>query len=106
VAKPARHDPEIALILLRAGAIRIGVRAFSTLEGYAGRNRETELASPVKFRGTPDHRPGSRLRLERRQTRSSNDRASVRLYGLFAVQSQNGPKGLRAAWNWAVRFLA
>jgi hypothetical protein len=28
--------------------IRYGVRAFSTLEGYAGRNRETELASPVK----------------------------------------------------------
>ena len=24
--------------------IRYGVRAFSTLEGYAGRNRETELA--------------------------------------------------------------
>jgi hypothetical protein len=38
--------PEIALILRRAGAIRIGARAFSTLEGYAGRNRETELASP------------------------------------------------------------
>jgi hypothetical protein len=27
---------------------RIGVRAFSTLEGYAGRNRETELALPGK----------------------------------------------------------
>jgi hypothetical protein len=34
----------MALILQRAGTIRYGVRAFSTLEGYAGRNRETELA--------------------------------------------------------------
>jgi hypothetical protein len=30
--------------LRRAGTYRIGVRAFSTLEGYAGRNPETELA--------------------------------------------------------------
>ena len=29
-------------------AIRYGVRAFSTLEGYAGRNRETELAFPAR----------------------------------------------------------
>ena len=39
-------SPGMALILQRAGANRYGVRAFSTLEGYAGRNRETELAFP------------------------------------------------------------
>jgi hypothetical protein len=36
----------MALILQRAGTIRYGVRAFSTLEGYAGRSRETESAFP------------------------------------------------------------
>ena len=45
-AESARQTPEMALILQRAGTIRYGVRAFSTLEGYAGRNRETELAFP------------------------------------------------------------
>jgi hypothetical protein len=69
--------------------IRYGVRAFSTLEGYADQNRETELAPP---RRTPDHRPGSRLRWVRRQTRSSNLRASVRLHGLFAVERPDGPE--------------
>ena len=39
-------SPGMALILQRAGTIRYGARAFSTLEGYAGRNRETELAFP------------------------------------------------------------
>ena len=67
-SQPARQVPEIALFLQRAGANRYGARAFSTLEGYACRNRETELASPRRAHG---HRPGSRLRLERRQTRSS-----------------------------------
>ena len=73
---------------------RYGVRAFSTLEGYADRNRETELAPP---RRAPDHRPGFRLRWVRRQTRSSNLRASVRLCGEYAAQSQSGPMRLRAA---------
>jgi hypothetical protein len=40
----ARIVPETALFLRRAGINRYGARAFSTLEGYAGRNRETELA--------------------------------------------------------------
>ena len=31
-------SPGMALILQRAGANRYGARAFSTLEGYAGRN--------------------------------------------------------------------
>ena len=30
---------------------RYGVRAFSTLEGYAGRNRETELALTAQEAG-------------------------------------------------------
>ena len=37
-------SPGTALFLRRAGTYRYGVRAFSTLEGYAGRNPETELA--------------------------------------------------------------
>jgi hypothetical protein len=44
MAKLAKHVPEAALFLRRAGANRYGARAFSTLEGYAGRNPETELA--------------------------------------------------------------
>lgn len=69
----------LALFLARAGAedegakekvralfadIRYGARAFSTLEGYASRNRETELAPGVgvKPSGTCSHRRGSRLR--------------------------------------------
>jgi len=78
-SNPARQVPEIALFLRRAGANRIGARAFFTLEGYAGRNRETELALPAICGETPSHRPGSRLKLERMQTRSSNDRAFVRV---------------------------
>jgi hypothetical protein len=35
-------------------------------------NGETELAFPQEFEETLGHRPGSRLRLERRQTRSRN----------------------------------
>jgi hypothetical protein len=73
---------------------RYGVRALSTLEGYVDRNRETELAS---LRRAHDHRPGFRLRLERWQTRSSINRASVRLCGQYAAQGENSPKGLRAA---------
>jgi hypothetical protein len=34
---------------------RYGVRAFSTLEGYADRNRETELA----FSGLKEERPAT-----------------------------------------------
>ena len=93
----------MALILQRAGTIRYGVRAFSTLEGYADRNRETESAFPMIRKEdleTPGHRPGSRLRLERRQTRSSNLRAFVRLCGKYAVQGRNSPIRLCAAEDW------
>jgi hypothetical protein len=41
---------------------RYGVRAFSTLEGYADRNRETELAFPVESR--ENARPPSRFSSE------------------------------------------
>jgi hypothetical protein len=93
---PARQIPGIALFLRRAGANRYGARAYSTLEGYAGRNRETELASP---RRAPGHRPGFRLKLERRQTRSSNDRASVRVRHRewLRIIAAGSPIGLRAA---------
>ena len=42
--------------------IRYGVRAFSTLEGYAGRNRETELALTAEER--ENARPPSRVSSE------------------------------------------
>ncbi len=90
----ARHVPGMALLLRRAGArqYRYGACAFSTLEGYAGRNRETELAFPACCGKTPSHRPGFRLKWERRQTRSSNDRVSARAlspesWGLNARQA-------------------
>ena len=43
--------------------IRYGARAFSTLEGYASRRRETELAPWARNEpdGTCSHRRGSRL---------------------------------------------
>jgi hypothetical protein len=49
----AGQVPESALFLRRAGANRYGARAFSTLEGYAGRNRETELALSAKAEKRP-----------------------------------------------------
>jgi len=60
---------------------------------------ETELAFPVKCGKTPGHRPGSRLRLERRQTRSSNNRASVRVRAkkLVAFDVAGSSTALRAA---------
>ena len=41
------HRPEVALFLRRAwDRNRIGARAFSTLEGYAGRNRRNGVGFP------------------------------------------------------------
>ena len=58
----SQTSPGMALILQRAGTIRYGVRAFSTLEGYAGRNRETELALTAERR--ENARPPSRFSSE------------------------------------------
>ena len=55
----AREFPEIAPFLRGAGVNRIGVRAFSTLEGYAGRNRRNGVGS-----ATADARPPSRFSSE------------------------------------------
>jgi len=63
---------------MRVGRMdRYGARAFSTWEGYASRNRETELAPQLRAHG---HRPGSRLRWEAGR-REQQTRASVRLDG-------------------------
>ena len=48
---------------------------------------ETERAFSGELREATCHRPGSRLEVERRQTRSSNPRASVRSYGLILRRS-------------------
>jgi hypothetical protein len=60
--------------------------------GYAGRKWETELTPHQdRFPGwTTDHRPGSRLRVERRQTRSSN-------LGLLCVCLAQTPSKTRTA---------
>jgi hypothetical protein len=75
---------------------RYGARAFSTREGYASRNRETELAFPPEHQGG-DVRPPSRFSSEmgRVQTRSSRW-ASVFCPAENAVQNQDSP-GARAA---------
>jgi hypothetical protein len=59
---------------------------------------ETESAPDQdRFLGrTRDHRPGSRLEVERRQTRSSN-LGFCDLARRNAVREQNRPMGLRAA---------
>jgi len=76
--------------------IRYGARAFSTLEGYASRNRETELAFRQDLTETRSHRRGSRLRWEEGR-REAESWASVRVSGLVAGASQGSPMGLRAA---------
>src|ERR1700738_593641 len=50
--------------------IRYGARAFSTLEGYASRNRETELAFPAFLRGNVQPPSWFSSEMGRRQTRS------------------------------------
>ena len=56
-------------LLAGAGNTRIGARAFPTLEGLCG--PESTKRNWLLISGTTDHRRGSRLRVERRQTRSS-----------------------------------
>ena len=58
----ARQAPGIALFLRRAGANRIGARAFSTLEGYAGRNWRNGVGFARETRGNA--RPPSRFSSE------------------------------------------
>ena len=61
------------------------------LGGLCGPEPRNGVGFPQNLE-TPSHRPGFRLRWVRRQTRSSNLRASVRLYGLFAVERPDGPE--------------
>jgi hypothetical protein len=83
---------------------RYGARAFSTKEGYASRNRETELAFPWSvWVETYDHRPGSRLRWEEGQTRSSNMGFSAFCTAENAVQNHDSPEGARDCWNERVQ---
>jgi hypothetical protein len=69
---------------------RYGARAFSTSEGYAGRNRETESALPPV-----SARPPSWFSSEtgRRQTRSSNHGLLALFAVYFAARPQMGPQG-------------
>ena len=77
--------------------IRYGVRAFSTLEGYADRNRETELALTAEER--ENARPPSRFSAEIGTKADAKQQlegfcAPVRFY---PAQSQSSPMSLRAA---------
>ena len=85
--------PRNRSFLAKGRVHRYGVRAFSTLEGYADRNRETELAFLEYCGKTPGHRPGFRLRLERGQTRSSNLWAFCALTVRMPLRSEDSPKG-------------
>jgi hypothetical protein len=83
---------------------RYGARAFSTLEGYASRNQRNGVGFPStqNWGETRGHRPGSRLRWERRQTRSSNRRASVRVRARFilrAIAAGGPPESARGSRN-------
>ena len=85
----------MALILQRAGTNRYGVRAFSTLEGYAGRNRETELAFPENRENA---RPPSRFSSEIGTKADAKQQlvGFLRPYGSYAVQERERPEGLCA----------
>jgi hypothetical protein len=69
---------------------RYGVRAFSTLEGYAGRNRETELAflrfgnarSPSRFSSEMGTKADAKQQLE----------GFCALLREFAVERPGGPE--------------
>src|ERR1039457_3017614 len=76
---PSIQAPRFALFLLRARANRIGVRAFSTLEGYAGRNWRNGVGF---FRRKRENaRPPSRFSSERvtKADAKQQNRASVRV---------------------------
>ena len=88
-AEPARQVPGTALFLRRAGANRYGVRAFSSLEGYADRNRETELA----FLGFGNARPPSRFSSEI----GTKADAKQQLEGLCVLERLIPPSEIRAA---------
>jgi len=88
-AEPARQVPGTALFLRRAGANRYGVRAFSSLEGYADRNRETELA----FLGFGNARPPSRFSSEI----GTKADAKQQLEGLCVLERLILPSETRAA---------
>jgi small subunit ribosomal protein S12 len=77
---------------------------FSTLEGYAGRNWRNGVGSARDgFLGwTRDHRPSSRLEVERGQTRSSN-LGLLRPCAGTCAQVEESSKRLRARlWGFSV----
>jgi len=84
--------------------IRYGVRAFSTLEGYAGRNRETELALTAEMR--ENARPPSWVSSEI----GTKTDAKQQLEGFCApvrrvsAGSRISPMSLRAASKWNVEY--
>ena len=73
--------------------IRYGARAFSTLEGYASRIRETELTPGARFKpkGTCGHRRGSRLNGKKADAKHLGTCALC--WAITPIQKRKGPKG-------------
>jgi len=83
---------------------RYGACAFSTLEGYASRNGETELAFLLFERETHGHRRSSRLRWEAGR-REAGIGAFVRPVGpIWPGKDENSPKDLRGCRNECAGF--
>ena len=77
---------------------RYGVRAFSTLEGYEGRNRDTESAFLQRF--AENARPPSRFSSEIGTKADAKQQLEgvLALQRLYAVQSESSPKGSARGW--------
>ena len=109
-SQPAGHVPMVALSCEGRGQIASEPARSPPWRAMWAGTGETELALPAETSGgTPGHRPGSRLRLERRQTRSSNLRFSACVRDSRKVSLDHGgrPHGVCARRsNWRVaRFF-
>ena len=85
--------------------VRYGARAFSTLEGYASRNRETELAFRARFGGNAQPPSWFSSEMGRGQTRSRilGFCACVRPGGRRVTGEPEGPA--RGCLNEGTGFL-
>jgi len=84
---------------------RYGARAFSTREGYASRNRETELAFPPERQGG-NVRPPSRFSSEMGRVTDAKLQMGFCAFGrwlMLSSKSQNAPKGSRGCGNERVQ---
>jgi hypothetical protein len=100
---PAGQAPKSLFSCEGQGQYRIGVRAFSTLEGYAGRNRRNGVGFSREVR--KNARPPSRLSSEigTKADAKQQTRASVRVRDSFLSRalSEREPHGsVRGCCGW------